>query len=43
MNYYFNRHIGVKVNYSYVIPDSSAKEINGENFGIVQARIQFIL
>lgn len=43
LNYYINKHIGVKLNYSYVIPGSHIKEISSKNFSILQARFQFIL
>lgn len=43
VNYYINKHIGVKLNYSYVMPDSDIKEISSNNFSILQARFQFIL
>lgn len=43
VNYYINKHIGVKLNYSYVMPGSDIKEISSNNFSILQARFQFIL
>lgn len=43
LNYYINKHIGVKLNYSYVMPGSHIKEISSKNFSILQARFQFIL
>lgn len=43
LNYYINKHIGVKLNYSYVMPGSHIKEISDRNFGVLQARFQFIL
>lgn len=43
LNYYINKHVGVKVNYSYVIPSSHIKEISSKNFSLFQARLQFIL
>ncbi len=43
LNYYINKYIGVKVNYSYVMPGSHIKEISDKNFGVLQARFQFIL
>ena len=43
LNYYINKHIGVKVNYSYVIPGKHIREISDKNFSVLQARFQFIL
>lgn len=43
LNYYVNKHIGVKLNYSYVLPGSHIKEISSKNFSMFQARFQFIL
>lgn len=43
LNYYFNKHVGVKLNYSYVLPGSHIKEISSKNFSLFQARFQFIL
>ena len=43
LNYYINKHIGVKVNYSYVIPGKYIREISDKNFSVLQARFQFIL
>ena len=43
LNYYINKHIGIKVNYSYVIPGKHIREISDKNFSVLQARFQFIL
>ena len=43
LNYYINKHVGVKLNYSYVMPGSHIKEISRKNFSLFQARFQFIL
>lgn len=43
LNYYINKHVGVKLNYSYVMPGSHIKEISLKNFSLFQARFQFIL
>ena len=43
LNYYINKHIGIKVNYSYVIPGKHIRKISDKNFSILQARFQFIL
>ncbi|WP_300704447.1 porin [Bacteroides sp.] len=43
LNYYINKHVGVKVNYSYVMPGNHIKEISRKNFSLFQARFQFIL
>lgn len=43
LNYYINKHIGIKVNYSYVIPGKHIREISDNNFSVLQARFQFIL
>ena len=42
LNYYINKHIAVKLNYSYFIPGSHIKEIESTNFSVVQGRFQFI-
>ena len=43
LNYYINKHIGIKVNYSYVIPGKHIRKISDKNFSVLQARFQFIL
>ena len=43
LNYYINKHIGIKVNYSYVISGKHIREISDKNFSVLQARFQFIL
>lgn len=43
LNYYINKHVGVKLNYSYVMPGIHIKEISLKNFSLFQARFQFIL
>ena len=42
LNYYINKHIAVKLNYSYFIPGLHIKEIESTNFSVVQGRFQFI-
>lgn len=42
LNYYINKYIGVKLNYSYMIPGANIKEISNQNFSVVQGRFQFI-
>lgn len=43
LNYYINKHIGVKLNYSLVLPEKHIKEISDRNFSVMQARFQMIL
>lgn len=43
LNYYINKHVGMKVNYSYVLPGSNIMSISNKNFSLFQARFQFIL
>lgn len=43
LNYYINKHIGVKLNYSFVVPGKHIKEIGDKNFSVLQARFQMIL
>lgn len=40
LNYYINKHIAVKLNYSYFIPGTYTKEMG--NFSVLQGRFQFI-
>lgn len=40
LNYYINKHIAVKLNYSYFIPGAHTKETG--NFSVLQGRFQFI-
>jgi len=40
LNYYINKHIAVKLNYSYFIPGTHTKEMG--NFSVLQGRFQFI-
>lgn len=42
LNYYLNKHIAVKLNYSYFISGAYVKEINNNNFSVLQGRFQFI-
>lgn len=42
LNYYINKYIGVKLNYSYMMPGANIKEISNQNFSVVQGRFQFI-
>ena len=42
-NYYMNKHIGMKLAYSWVMPGKHIKEISDKNFSVVQLRFQMIL
>ena len=42
LNYYINKYIGIKLNYSYLMPGASIKEISRKNFSVFQGRFQFI-
>lgn len=42
LNYYMNKHVAFKLNYSYFIPGAHVKEIEKTNFSVVQGRFQFI-
>lgn len=42
LNYYMNKHVAFKLNYSYFIPGAHVKEIERTNFSVVQGRFQFI-
>ena len=43
VNYYMNKHIGMKLAYSWVMPGKHIKEISDKNFSVVQLRFQMIL
>ena len=43
MNYYMNKHIGMKLAYSWVMPGKHIKEISDKNFSVLQLRFQMIL
>lgn len=43
LNYYINKYIGIKLNYSYLMPGASIKEISRKNFSVFQGRFQFFL
>lgn len=43
LNYYMNRHIGMKLSYSMVMPGKHIKEISDKNFSVLQLRFQMIL
>ena len=40
---YMNKHIGMKLAYSWVMPGKHIKEISDKNFSVVQLRFQMIL
>lgn len=42
LNYYLNKHVAFKLNYSYFIPGAHIKEIEKINFSVLQGRFQFI-
>lgn len=42
LNYYLNKHVAFKLNYSYFIPGAHIKEIEKTNFSVLQGRFQFI-
>lgn len=42
LNYYINKHLAVKLNYSYFIAGAHIKEIENSNFSVLQGRFQFI-
>lgn len=43
LNYYMNKHIGMKLAYSWVMPGKHVKEISDKNFSVLQLRFQMIL
>lgn len=43
VNYFLNKHLGVKLNYSYVMPGADVKDIAQKNYSAIQARLQFVL
>ena len=42
LNYYLNKHIGIKLNYNYFLPGAHIKEIAFSDFSVIQGRFQFI-
>lgn len=41
-NYYFNKHMAVKLNYSYLSMNKNASKLKGENINVIQARYQVV-
>lgn len=42
LNYYMNKHIAFKLNYSYFISGAHVKEVDKANFSVLQGRFQFV-
>lgn len=42
LNYYLNKHIAIKLNYSYFLPGANVKVIDKNDFSVLQGRFQFI-
>lgn len=42
LNYYVNKHMAFKLNYSYFVPGTHTKTLDNSNFSVLQGRFQFI-